>query len=62
MKEGKPVMWTSDHVFAALQLRSAGQGSKEETDGFIVIRYGLCPFDIKSLNDQETPSCAADPF
>lgn len=55
-------MWTSDHVFAALQLRSAGQGSKEETDGFIVIRYGLCPFDIKSLNDQETPSCAADPF
>jgi hypothetical protein len=32
-------MWTSDHVFAALQLRSAGQGSKEETDGFVVIRY-----------------------
>jgi hypothetical protein len=39
VKDGKPVMWTSDHVFAALQLRSAGQGSKEETDGFVVIRY-----------------------
>lgn len=37
-KEGKPVMWSSDHVFASLQLRSAVDGTKEEKDEFVVIR------------------------
>ena len=31
-------MWSSDHVFASLQLRSAVDGTKEEKDEFVVIR------------------------
>lgn len=37
-KKEKPSMWSSDHVFASLQLRSAVGGTKEERDEFVIIR------------------------
>ena len=34
----KPVMWSSDHVFSALQIRNAVTSSKEDSERFIIIR------------------------
>ena len=52
-KKEKPSMWSSDHVFASLQLRSAAGGTKEERDEFVIIRWGIvlrfCVY-LSSLN------------
>jgi hypothetical protein len=37
--DGKSTMWSSDHLFAALQLRTSTTTNAEELKSFVIIRF-----------------------